>query len=110
MHTFDRHGIHLEQCENCNGIYLDAGELEQILLTYRTRLQSGGHQAPSPTQAPPPYQPAPMSAPHHPAPPSRTKKDDFWGDDDDDFFGSSRDSHGKKKKKDKWGFLDDIFG
>ncbi|WP_329792195.1 zf-TFIIB domain-containing protein [Lentzea sp. DG1S-22] len=108
MRTFDRDGIHLEQCENCKGIYLDAGELEQILLTYRTHLQSAGHQQATP--APPPYRPAPMSAPHHPAPPPREKKDDFWGDDDDDFFGTSKDSRGKKKKKDKWGFLDDIFG
>lgn len=108
MRTFDRDGIHLEQCDNCKGIYLDAGELEQILLSYRTHLQSAGHQQATP--APPPYRPAPMSAPHHPAPPPREKKDDFWGDDDDDFFGTGKDSRGKKKKKDKWGFLDDIFG
>lgn len=40
MHTFDRDGIHLEQCQNCRGIYIDNGELEQILLSYRTHLQS----------------------------------------------------------------------
>nr|WP_082373103.1 zf-TFIIB domain-containing protein [Nocardia sp. NRRL S-836] len=108
MHTFDRDGIHLEQCENCRGIYLDNGELEQILLSYRAHLQSELRQAPSPVPAPPPYQPAPMQAPHQPAPPSRKKKDDFWGDDDD-FFGEGRDSRGRKKK-DRWGFLDEIFG
>ncbi|WP_191298475.1 TFIIB-type zinc ribbon-containing protein [Lentzea cavernae] len=110
MHTFDRNGIHLEQCDNCRGIYLDNGELEQILQSYRAHLQSTEFgRASSPQSAPPPYQPAPMSAPHHPAPPSHKKKDEFWGDDDD-FFGDSRDSRGKKKKKDKWGFLDEIFG
>ncbi|WP_461002395.1 TFIIB-type zinc ribbon-containing protein [Streptomonospora sediminis] len=31
MQTFDRMGIHLEQCANCRGIFLDRGELEQIL-------------------------------------------------------------------------------
>ncbi|MFC4869600.1 MULTISPECIES: zf-TFIIB domain-containing protein [Streptomonospora] len=31
MQTFDRMGIHLEQCPNCRGIFLDRGELEQII-------------------------------------------------------------------------------
>ena len=29
--TFDRRGIHIDQCENCRGIFLDRGELEQIV-------------------------------------------------------------------------------
>lgn len=31
LRTVDRAGVHLEQCENCRGIFLDHGELEQIL-------------------------------------------------------------------------------
>ncbi|MDA0565113.1 zf-TFIIB domain-containing protein [Streptomonospora sp. S1-112] len=31
MQTFDRMGIHLEQCDSCRGIFLDRGELEQIV-------------------------------------------------------------------------------
>jgi len=31
MQTFDRMGIHLEQCQSCRGIFLDRGELEQIV-------------------------------------------------------------------------------
>jgi Zn-finger nucleic acid-binding protein len=30
MHTVDRHGIHIEQCARCRGIFLDHGELEAI--------------------------------------------------------------------------------
>ena len=30
MRTVDKQGVHLEQCENCRGIFLDHGELEQI--------------------------------------------------------------------------------
>jgi uncharacterized protein len=30
MHTVDRGGIHIEQCQGCRGIFLDRGELEQI--------------------------------------------------------------------------------
>lgn len=31
MKTFDRLGVHVEQCANCRGIFLDFGELEQIV-------------------------------------------------------------------------------
>jgi uncharacterized protein len=31
MHTLDKQGLRLEQCERCRGIFLDHGELEQIL-------------------------------------------------------------------------------
>jgi hypothetical protein len=30
MHTVDRRGVHVEQCQGCRGIFLDRGELEQI--------------------------------------------------------------------------------
>ena len=31
MRTVDRQGVHIEQCENCRGIFLDHGELEHML-------------------------------------------------------------------------------
>ena len=31
MVTFERSGIHLEQCRECRGIYLDRGELERLV-------------------------------------------------------------------------------
>ncbi len=31
MRTFDRLGVHVEQCQSCKGIFLDYGELEQIV-------------------------------------------------------------------------------
>lgn len=31
MKTFDRLGVHVEQCQGCKGIFLDYGELEQIV-------------------------------------------------------------------------------
>lgn len=44
MRTYNRNGVHIEQCENCRGIFLDYGELEAI-----GRLESQWAQ-----QAPPP--------------------------------------------------------
>ena len=31
MQTVDRNGIHVEQCQGCRGIFLDRGELEQMV-------------------------------------------------------------------------------
>ena len=31
LRTVDKQGVHLEQCDNCRGIFLDHGELERIL-------------------------------------------------------------------------------
>jgi Zn-finger nucleic acid-binding protein len=52
MKTVDRMGIHIDQCEGCRGIFLDRGELEQIV---------GAEQRYSavPAAPPPPYQPDP---------------------------------------------------
>ena len=30
MRTYNRSGIHIEQCDSCRGIFLDYGELEAI--------------------------------------------------------------------------------
>ncbi|WP_436492647.1 zf-TFIIB domain-containing protein [Actinokineospora sp. HUAS TT18] len=58
MRTVDRQGIHIDQCDSCRGIFLDRGELEQILSA-----EERYHQA----AAPPPYQGAPVQ--HMPPPP-----------------------------------------
>jgi len=30
MKTYERNGVHLEQCDSCRGIFLDFGELESL--------------------------------------------------------------------------------
>jgi Zn-finger nucleic acid-binding protein len=47
MKTVDKNGIHVELCEGCRGIFLDRGELEQIVGAENTYY---GNQA-----VPPPY-------------------------------------------------------
>ena len=44
MHTVDRRGVHIEQCQGCRGIFLDRGELEQIANAEQSFY--GGHGAP----------------------------------------------------------------
>ncbi|MFT4164201.1 MAG: zf-TFIIB domain-containing protein [Microlunatus sp.] len=43
MRTFDRNGVHIEQCINCRGVFLDFGELEHI-----TQMESRYAAAPPP--------------------------------------------------------------
>ena len=31
MRTYERNGVRVDQCEECRGIFLDRGELEQLL-------------------------------------------------------------------------------
>jgi hypothetical protein len=59
MRTFNRNGVHIEQCESCRGIFLDYGELEAL-----SRLESQWGQAPhAPPPAPPPAYGVPMAPP-----------------------------------------------
>lgn len=55
MKTVDRQGVHIDQCEGCRGIFLDRGELEQIVHAEERHYAA----------APPPYQPGPGYGPQH---------------------------------------------
>jgi uncharacterized protein len=46
MRTYQRNGIHLEQCDTCRGIFLDFGELEAL-----TQMETGFVQATPPPPA-----------------------------------------------------------
>jgi uncharacterized protein len=50
MRTYNRSGVHIEQCDSCRGIFLDYGELESL-----TQLE-GRFAGPA---APPPPTPGP---------------------------------------------------
>lgn len=47
MRTFDRNGVHIEQCTSCRGVFLDYGELEHL-----TQLEARMAAAPPPTAHP----------------------------------------------------------
>jgi Zn-finger nucleic acid-binding protein len=51
MRTYERNGVHLEQCDTCRGIFLDFGELESM-----TQLEN--RFAPPPPKAQQGYGPA----------------------------------------------------
>jgi Zn-finger nucleic acid-binding protein len=56
MVTFERSGIHLEQCRECRGIYLDRGELERLV-----DAESGGAGWAGPRMNPPAPIPLPLA-------------------------------------------------
>ena len=49
MRTYNRSGVHIEQCDRCRGIFLDYGELEH--LTQLEGQWSQAHHAPPPPAA-----------------------------------------------------------
>ncbi|MBP2339577.1 hypothetical protein JOF41_005755 [Saccharothrix coeruleofusca] len=63
MRTLTRGAVHIEQCDNCHGVFLDGGELEQIIAAERE------HYA-QPPAAPAPTATLPVDAPPPGAPPA----------------------------------------
>jgi Zn-finger nucleic acid-binding protein len=57
MVTYERSGIHLGQCRECRGIYLDRGELERLV-----DAESGGAGWAGPRMNPPATVPLPRAA------------------------------------------------
>jgi Zn-finger nucleic acid-binding protein len=101
MKTYDRLGVHVEQCDNCKGIFLDKGELEQIVAAEEQ------YNAPPPPldygrQAPPPQQPyQPQQQPYRGRPDSPAPYGRGYSDSPSPYgYG------GRKRKK---SFLDQLF-
>jgi hypothetical protein len=61
MHTVDRGGVHIDQCAQCRGVFLDRGELEHILTAEQRHYDGvppydgGGHQPGYRPDSPGPY-------------------------------------------------------
>ena len=51
MRTYERNGVHIEQCTDCRGIFLDKGELEHLSAA-EARWQAA---PPAPASPPPSY-------------------------------------------------------
>jgi Zn-finger nucleic acid-binding protein len=103
MHTVDRRGVHIEQCQGCRGIFLDRGELEQI--TNAEQSFYGGHGAPvAPHYAdsPPPHQRHRGQYSDSPPPYGHQQRAHY--SDSPPPYGHQK---GHKRRK---GFLDELFG
>lgn len=55
MRTITRGAVHIEQCDNCKGVFLDGGELDQIVAAEREHYATAPPYADQPAGPPPPY-------------------------------------------------------
>ncbi len=85
----DRHGVEIDYCPKCRGVWLDRGELDKII----DRAGTAPSAAPA---AATPVRPAPGQPVYQPEP-RRPYRDE---DDDDDY---------RRRPKRREGFLSDIF-
>lgn len=102
----ERHGIEIDYCPKCRGVWLDRGELDKIIeraagaaasaVPPRAPVAAPRGYVDSREAAPPRGYPDPRHAPY---PQDRDRDDD---DDDDD-----RDRRGRRKRR--GGFLSDLF-
>ena len=54
MRTYERNGVHVEQCSDCRGLFLDRGELERLV---EAEGSFYGTPAPPPRREEPRHQP-----------------------------------------------------
>ena len=90
MRSYERNGVHVDQCSECRGIFLDRGELERLMQA------EGEHYAGYAAPAAAPAQ-QPIAAPAQWQ--QQAPQQQYRGDD--------RHGHGHRKKRK--GFLSDIL-
>lgn len=98
----ERHGIEIDYCPNCRGIWLDRGELDKII---ERSAAEAPPVPPTPPQPPQPPQPPAgyAQAPHGYAPPPPSP----WGGGHRGDWDHGYDPrYGKKRKK---SFLEELF-
>ncbi len=80
MRTYERNGVHVDQCQECRGIFLDRGELERIVdaegnfYEQRERYEEPRHEAPR--HEPPRYE----HRDYRHKPHKRHKRESFLGE------------------------------
>ena len=56
MRRYERNGVHVDQCQECRGIFLDRGELERLVdaeSSWHAQPPAGGNQPPAGGNQPP---------------------------------------------------------
>jgi Zn-finger nucleic acid-binding protein len=115
MRTYERNGVHVDQCADCRGIFLDRGELDRLI-----DAENAWHGAPAATQAATPqshessgYQQAHHQQADHPQSPGAGLSG-VVGEVLRQVQGAKSSSHHQSdhayKKRKKESFLGDLFG
>lgn len=105
LRTVERQGLRIEQCDRCRGIFLDHGELEQLLAAEQHYYAAPPHRAhtdsPRPYRGHRPDSPRPWSGHHPDSPRPYSGHSGHYGHYSD----SPRPYHGHRRS-----FLGDLFG
>ena len=97
MRTYERSGVHVDQCTDCRGIFLDRGELERLVDAEQGWQRS--HSAPRDRDRDYERERGRDRGPSIPFP---------FGDRDDDDYDRRRYSEGSHKRRKK-SFFDELF-
>lgn len=101
MRNYERSGVHVDQCTECRGIFLDRGELERLIdgeNSWADRV-AAPPQSPAAPQAPA----SPSSQPGYAMPPAYDQRYDR------DYDRGYDDHRGKKPYKKRKSFLEELF-
>jgi Zn-finger nucleic acid-binding protein len=108
MRTYERNGVHVDQCTECRGIFLDRGELERLI-----DAENDWHERGRPQQAPPSQHAAPPQQSGY-APTGSAGGLGAVVNEVLSQVGKPKSSHGSyghgHQKKRKESFLSDLFG
>lgn len=99
MRSYERSGVHVDQCAECRGIFLDRGELERLIDAENSWADRVTAQPAPPAAPAPPSQPGYASQPDYAMPPSYDQGYDRGYDD----------YRGKKPYKKRKSFLEELF-
>ena len=106
MRTYERNGVHVDQCTECRGIFLDRGELERLV-----DAETAWHGAP---QRPAPQQPSHQQPFSHPQSSHGQQSQASLGAVVSEVLGqvrsSSSSSHGYGHKPRKKSLISELFG
>lgn len=105
MRSYERNGVTIDQCNGCRGIFLDRGELEQLI-----DAEAGYYNAQQPPQAPP-LQAPPLQAPPLQQP-GWQNQGNYGGKHGNKHGGGHNDgrgSHNQDGRRRRGGFLGDLF-
>jgi hypothetical protein len=108
MRTYERNGVHVDQCADCRGIFLDRGELERLVDAENAWHGRAPEPAPAPQQQ---SHQQPFSHPHASSSASAGSLGQVVSDVLGQVRGSSSSSYGAgHQRKKKESFLGDLFG